>query len=175
MAKLPIGRLAIGRHTYSNNLVPSLTSIHLSAYIVLVPMRKHKIAMPASGPLPHSSTCPFCAIASSHPPFPPSRLPIEPVGSVNTKVYDPPPTHIILSTKHVLAFLDIMPLTRGHVLVISRGHYERLGQVGVGVGREVCLSLFIVDYIFQIAFAPLSSALLVGGSLCFPGEAWWSM
>ncbi|KAI9932933.1 Histidine triad nucleotide-binding protein 2, mitochondrial [Aspergillus wentii] len=30
-----------------------------------------------------------------------------------------------------------MPLTKGHVLVITRDHYEKVGEVGVGVGREV--------------------------------------
>ncbi|XRM39617.1 hypothetical protein ABZX51_002967 [Aspergillus tubingensis] len=45
--------------------------------------------------------------------------------------------HLLLSTKHVLAFLDIMPLTRGHVLVATREHCERLGDVGVAVGREI--------------------------------------
>ncbi|GMF73773.1 unnamed protein product [Aspergillus oryzae] len=48
-----------------------------------------------------------------------------------------PTAHLILSTKHVLAFLDIMPLTRGHVLVIPRAHYEKLGDVDIKVSREV--------------------------------------
>lgn len=46
---------------------------------------------------------------------------------------------MILSTDHVLAFLDIMPLTRGHVLVASRRHYEMLGDMGVEAGQEVCI------------------------------------
>lgn len=37
-----------------------------------------------------------------------------------------------------MAFLDIMPLTRGHVLVVPREHCPTLGDVGVRVGREVC-------------------------------------
>jgi hypothetical protein len=95
-----------------------------------------------SNPLPHSPTCPFCVIASAHPPSPPSALP--PGGKVTApggKISDLPQTHLILSTRHVLAFLDIMPLTRGHLLVTSRGHYERLGQVGIEVGSEVCCDL----------------------------------
>lgn len=46
-------------------------------------------------------------------------------------------SHIILSTEHVLAFLDIMPLTRGHVLVAPRNHYKLLGDMGVQAGQEV--------------------------------------
>jgi diadenosine tetraphosphate (Ap4A) HIT family hydrolase len=46
---------------------------------------------------------------------------------------------MILSTDHVLAFLDIMPLTRGHVLVAPRRHYEMLGDLGVEAGQEVCI------------------------------------
>ncbi|EEH40811.1 HIT domain-containing protein [Paracoccidioides lutzii Pb01] len=90
--------------------------------------------------LPHSPSCPFCAVAAAHPPFPPSRLdlPINPQTTTTPDSGPPEPqTHLILSTKHVLAFLDIMPLTRGHVLVVSRGHYENLGNVGVEAGSEL--------------------------------------
>ncbi|KKZ68452.1 hypothetical protein EMCG_05911 [[Emmonsia] crescens] len=91
-------------------------------------------AKPAKPALPSSPTCPFCAIAAAHPPSPPSRL--FTTTTPDTRPLEPQ-THLILSTKHVLAFLDIMPLTRGHLLVISRGHYEKLGNVGVGLGREL--------------------------------------
>ena len=103
-----------------------------------------------SNPLPHSPTCPFCTIASTYPPFPPSVLRVEEENAtaVVGNISDRPQTHLILSTRHVLAFLDIMPLTRGHVLVISRRHYERLGDVGVVVGKEVGFSYlhFLVCY-----------------------------
>lgn len=45
-----------------------------------------------------------------------------------------------------MAFLDIMPLTRGHVLVITRGHYETLGGVGVDIGREVSITFILIQY-----------------------------
>ncbi|EEQ90449.1 hypothetical protein RJZ56_003937 [Blastomyces dermatitidis] len=89
---------------------------------------------------PSSPTCPFCAIAAAHPPSPPSRrdVPINPPATKRDDAGSPSPqAHLFLSTKHVLAFLDIMPLTRGHVLVIARGHYEKLGNVGVEVGKEL--------------------------------------
>lgn len=42
-----------------------------------------------------------------------------------------------------MAFLDIMPLTPGHVLVAPRRHYEMLGDMGVQAGQEVCILLFL--------------------------------
>lgn len=92
--------------------------------------------------------CPFCAIASKYSPIPPSSpetttTGTSPIPSPNTTQepddQNQPQTHLILSTKHVLAFLDIMPLTRGHVLVVTREHYGKLGEVGVQVGMEVCI------------------------------------
>ncbi|PWY80619.1 HIT-like protein [Aspergillus heteromorphus CBS 117.55] len=126
------------------------------------------------GPLPPSS-CPFCNIATTYPPIPPTtflrqqdqsknahphphhlnivapRQPLSPdsfIGEEQDASPTPTPTptptpqararaHLILSTRDVLAFLDIMPLTRGHVLVAPRGHFEKLGDVGVVSGREI--------------------------------------
>ncbi|KAI9782692.1 MAG: hypothetical protein M1839_004679 [Geoglossum umbratile] len=69
-------------------------------------------------------TCPFCAIASSHAPLPPTNT---------TTAYDPsatnPPAFPILSTPTVLAFLDIMPLARGHLLVAPRRHAEKMSDL----------------------------------------------
>ncbi|PLN85370.1 HIT-like domain-containing protein [Aspergillus taichungensis] len=98
-----------------------------------------------------TSSCPFCDIASTYPPVAPTNfaVPSTPNSSNNGDQHaaspSPPVTisdgsreaHLILSTKHVLAFLDIMPLTRGHVLVVPRQHYEKLSEVGVGMSREI--------------------------------------
>lgn len=48
-----------------------------------------------------------------------------------------------------MAFLDIMPLTRGHVLVVTREHYETLGGVGVDVGREVSIT---ISYFYSMQY-----------------------
>lgn len=85
-----------------------------------------------------SPPCPFCNIAETNPPIPVNK-------PENNKAISPgsesaPTAHMILSTDHVLAFLDIMPLTRGHVLVAPRRHYDMLGDLGVNAGQEVCLS-----------------------------------
>lgn len=82
-----------------------------------------------------SPSCPFCKIASSYPSIPFNDPDINPTS------LDPdarPLSHLILSTDHVLAFLDIMPLTRGHVLVAPRKHYNTVGDMGVQAGQEVC-------------------------------------
>lgn len=58
-----------------------------------------------------------------------------------------------------MAFLDIMPLTPGHVLVAPRRHYEMLGDMGVQAGQEVCILLFL--FLLTICLA------LVLPVLCF--------
>ncbi|KAJ5983786.1 hypothetical protein N7481_005885 [Penicillium waksmanii] len=80
------------------------------------------------------SSCPFCNIALTNP-----TLAFNGSGpSSNSPGQDPDSTaHLILSTEHVLAFLDIMPLTRGHVLVAPRRHYEMLGDMDVQTSQEV--------------------------------------
>ncbi|KAL4943347.1 HIT-like domain-containing protein [Aspergillus oleicola] len=98
-----------------------------------------------------SPSCPFCKIAAAHPPVPPTKyLPAPETTSTTEAAKSPSSTpttapspgeeghaFLILSTNHVLAFLDIMPLTQGHVLVIPRTHHEKLGEVGVRVSREL--------------------------------------
>ncbi|RMJ21356.1 HIT domain-containing protein, partial [Aspergillus sp. HF37] len=103
-------------------------------------------------PSPPSSSCPFCRIASTYPPRSPSSKEEQGHSSVpghhdqkspNSTVPnildagDSTPAHLILSTDSVLAFLDIMPLTRGHVLLVTREHYDKLNDVDVGVAREL--------------------------------------
>ncbi|MCC6578971.1 MAG: HIT family protein [Phycisphaeraceae bacterium] len=49
------------------------------------------------------------------------------------------PCHKVYEDDHVLAFLDIGPLSRGHTLVIPKGHWATLEQVsdeaGAAIGR----------------------------------------
>lgn len=72
---------------------------------------------------PHSESCTFCTIAHA---FPPSATLSPPTPSPNGDPVVFPQAHIIISTDSVLAFLDIQPLTRGHVLVCPRDHVERV-------------------------------------------------
>lgn len=68
--------------------------------------------------------CPFCRISSAYPPSPSSPVPSNP---------DPekvsPECYLILSTEHVLAFLDILPIAPGHILLTTRDHYRTLGDL----------------------------------------------
>lgn len=87
--------------------------------------------------------CPFCNIAATNPPAPFNEPPSD--APAAGPISDPSKTtaHMILSTEHVMAFLDIMPLTPGHVLVAPRRHYEMLGDMGVQAGQEVCFVSFV--------------------------------
>ncbi|KAF8458980.1 HIT-like domain-containing protein [Terfezia claveryi] len=73
--------------------------------------------------------CPFCLIASKHPP---QKRPIHPsndtIGLENPFVCHNGDAHILLSTPTILAFLDIMPLTHGHTLVIPRNHSMNIAE-----------------------------------------------
>ncbi|MEO0477122.1 MAG: HIT family protein [Planctomycetota bacterium] len=49
------------------------------------------------------------------------------------------PCHKLYEDEHVLAFLDVHPLSAGHKLVIPKGHYQAVEQmpdeVGAAIGR----------------------------------------
>ncbi|KAJ5280989.1 hypothetical protein N7478_006361 [Penicillium angulare] len=80
--------------------------------------------------------CAFCDIAATNPPA--SFSEHGPKTAVSASADAPDPTaFMVLSTEHVMAFMDIMPLTRGHVLVAPRRHYEKLGDMGVLAGQEI--------------------------------------
>ncbi|PSK37492.1 hypothetical protein B9Z65_2234 [Elsinoe australis] len=72
----------------------------------------------------YPQSCPFCKIALAYPPGDHYPIPTDP---------DPeridPQCHLLLSTPLVLAFLDILPISQGHVLLITREHAEKLSDV----------------------------------------------
>ncbi|KAK0509466.1 hypothetical protein JMJ35_007860 [Cladonia borealis] len=102
--------------------------------------------MPSS-PYLTNPDCPFCAISTANPPspvplspsWPSSAHPPSPTPNPTTSTPEPtrPVAHVILSTPHIIAFLDHAPISRGHVLVVVRNHREKLGDVGVEEGAEV--------------------------------------
>lgn len=117
---------------------------------------------PVHLPPPPSPSCPFCGIASAYPPVRPTSSAaaaraLQRDANADANAEARPRAHLILSTKHVLAFLDIMPLTKGHVLLVTRGHWEKLGDVGVEVGKEVSKKLHVEHicavYIVQYDFS----------------------
>ena len=68
--------------------------------------------------------------------------PLDPAFPTSTEL-DPeklePPAFVLLSTPHVVAFLDIYPLTRGHVLICPRRHAEKVGDMTGQEGAQVCI------------------------------------
>ena len=63
--------------------------------------------------------CPFCAIVNEYP-NPVRGTPIPDTEN---------PAYVVLSTTHTLAFLDRLPLTKCHTLLIPRKHYELLSDI----------------------------------------------
>jgi diadenosine tetraphosphate (Ap4A) HIT family hydrolase len=78
------------------------------------------------------SRCPFCAIGLHYPP---STTPNPKHDLVS------PPAFVVLSTPLCLAFLDIMPLSPGHLLVTTRRHREKISEVTEDESRELGLWL----------------------------------
>lgn len=69
--------------------------------------------------------CPFCRISAAYPPE--ATSPIVPSDPDPERVS--PECYLILSTEHVLAFLDILPIAPGHILLTTRDHYRKLGDL----------------------------------------------
>jgi len=57
-----------------------------------------------------------------------------------------PSCFLVLSAPRVMAFLDILPMTRGHLLVTVRGHREKVQDVGGGEGGEI--GMFFLSFWF---------------------------
>ncbi|KAF4506168.1 hypothetical protein G6O67_006279 [Ophiocordyceps sinensis] len=68
-----------------------------------------------------ADVCPFCAIAAAHSPYDPLDPPPRSLSQRTT-----PASHVVLSTPDVVAFLDIMPLSPGHLLLCPRAHRPKL-------------------------------------------------
>lgn len=84
----------------------------------------------------YHARCPFCRIAQSYPPVHAPGDPERVAKSLDPELTDPP-SRVIYSGEHVLAFLDIQPLTWGHTLVIPRRHRVKMGDLGAADGAEV--------------------------------------
>lgn len=82
-------------------------------------------------PSPSVEVCAFCTIGSTYGPTPPTA----------PAAFDPgllsPSAFVVLSTPLVMAFLDIMPLSPGHLLVTTREHHEKLSDVTDEESREL--------------------------------------
>ncbi|KIW85746.1 hypothetical protein Z517_01138 [Fonsecaea pedrosoi CBS 271.37] len=83
-----------------------------------------------------SASCPFCAIAATYSPTSPLGNPEAMAKALDPEQLDPP-SFVLYSSEHVVAFLDIMPLTRGHVLVAPRKHRVKVGDLSPDEGAEI--------------------------------------
>lgn len=110
-----------------------------------------------SNPDDVASSCPFCTIATNFPPIDPLDL--------SSTEWNPdklvPPSYVLLSTEHVVAFLDIAPLTRGHVLVAPRKHRVKIGDLKPSEMAEVGLCMFIDLLALLLAFCLDAAGLLL--------------
>ncbi|KAI3395612.1 hypothetical protein diail_1050 [Diaporthe ilicicola] len=99
-----------------------------------------------------AGNCPFCRIAAFYKPYDPARPPSSDSALLSTTITDPnPETYILLSTPDVIAFLDIMPLSRGHLLLCPRRHSPKLTGTTPHEAREL-------GYYLRVLSAALSRA-----------------
>ena len=102
-----------------------------------------KVASKMSAPDPTLPGCPFCAIASAHPPCLPNSTtsyspPTSSASLSRTDIAaDSSAAFVLLSTPLILAFLDHAPITRGHVLIVTRRHRGKLDEVTVEEGQTL--------------------------------------
>ncbi|KAH8649832.1 HIT-like domain-containing protein [Xylariales sp. PMI_506] len=86
--------------------------------------------------LPAEAPCPFCEIANTYPTYDPTAAPAS-----TAPLLDPeriqPASFVVLSTPTLLAFLDIMPLSRGHLLLCPRRHAAKLTDVTAAEAAEL--------------------------------------
>lgn len=74
-----------------------------------------------------SSPCPFCHISQVYQPYDPKSPPPATSPSLNPEASSPSPaTFVVLSTPLLVAFLDILPLSPGHLLLCPRRHAPKL-------------------------------------------------
>ncbi len=91
--------------------------------------------------------CPFCYISESFPPYEPLHPPRGPPLSraPASDATDHPDAFILLSTPLLVAFLDIAPLARGHLLLCPRQHRAKLTDATPDEANELGSWLRIVS------------------------------
>ncbi|KAK9769672.1 putative HIT domain-containing protein [Seiridium cardinale] len=94
--------------------------------------------------LPPAAPCPFCKISSVYTYFDPVSPPV-----ADSPLLDPekiaPASFVVLSTPTLLAFLDILPLSTGHLLLCPRRHASKLTDVTASEAAELGLYLRILS------------------------------
>lgn len=82
------------------------------------------------------TSCPFCTISSVFEPFDPLNPPPATSSLINPELVSPA-SFIVLSTPILVAFLDILPLSRGHLLLCTRPHRPKLSDVTVSESAQL--------------------------------------
>ncbi|KAJ4174364.1 hypothetical protein NW754_004781 [Fusarium falciforme] len=77
---------------------------------------------------PPTACCPFCTICNIFKPYDPLNPPPQSSPSIDPELVSPA-SFIVLSTPTLIAFLDILPLSRGHLLLCPRPHRPKLTDV----------------------------------------------
>ncbi|KAL2887681.1 putative HIT-like protein [Ceratocystis lukuohia] len=91
-----------------------------------------------------SSPCPFCRIVCAYPPYNP-RFPPPASSNVISSTKISPNAFVVLSTPSVVAFLDIMPLARGHILLSPRNHKEKFTNATPAEAAELGRNLLLLS------------------------------
>ncbi|KAI9728658.1 MAG: hypothetical protein M1828_002764 [Chrysothrix sp. TS-e1954] len=117
----------------------AISLVLLCAYFLGLSSSNHNTTITGKTTSMDASSCPFCTIATSYTPSD-HAVPTNPDPDlVNPNCY------LILSTELVIAFLDIMPISPGHVLVVSRSHREKLSDLKPAESAALGLWLPIVS------------------------------
>jgi diadenosine tetraphosphate (Ap4A) HIT family hydrolase len=110
----------------SNSIKSSLTNFSVCAQRSNNPTSSSGTSPPLIPP--RMSSCPFCDIAANYPPS---------TSLESDHELTSPPAFVVLSTPLCMAFLDIMPLSPGHLLVTTRKHHGKISDVGEEEAREL--------------------------------------
>ena len=85
--------------------------------------------------------CPFCAISAAHAPYNPLHPPI----SISPDLTPGFPSFPVLATPNLVAFLDLMPLSPGHILLCPRRHAPKLTDTTPAEARSLGLWARIIS------------------------------
>jgi diadenosine tetraphosphate (Ap4A) HIT family hydrolase len=91
---------------------------------------------------PYPVECPFCKIAAAYPASHDASV-AEPKRAQDCVPHDAdatkiePNCHLVLSSPEVMAFMDIMPMAPGHLLVATRRHRVKIGDVPSAEASEI--------------------------------------
>lgn len=91
-----------------------------------------------------SESCPFCAISQTYAPFSPYSPPPSDSPTIDPENLSPA-TFVVLSTPSLLAFLDIMPLSPGHLLLCPRSHRPKLTDVTAAEAADLGAHLRVLS------------------------------